>query len=62
MFDSARRITTATGPGATTSHPTAVNAGAMNHWAWTGWMPEAGLETELPEPQFLEGRATLLAA
>ncbi|KAA0976083.1 hypothetical protein FQ154_12305 [Paeniglutamicibacter gangotriensis] len=63
MFDSARRKTTATGPGAaTTSHPMAINAGTMNHWAWTGWMPEDGHEPAQPAAPFIEDLSSLMAA
>lgn len=40
----------------------ALSTGTMNHWAWTGWMPEDGHEPAQLAAPFLEELSSQIAA
>lgn len=42
--------------------PISDTAHALNHWAWTGWMPEAERELARSAVQSTEHRVPMLAA
>lgn len=62
MFDSIRRKTVGNNRPAKILRDTPETAHTMNHWAWTGWMPEAERSLAQPAVQSIEHHTPLLAA
>lgn len=62
MFVSARRKTAGEHRTTTTLWATEENPQPLNHWAWTGWMPEAEYEEHQPAVQVKDDYPMLMAA
>lgn len=62
MFVSTRRKTAGEHRPATILGTTTDTVQDLNHWAWTGWMPEAERDLSQPGLQSTEHHISLLAA
>lgn len=62
MFVSTRRKTAGEHRSARNSRTTTDTVQELNHWAWTGWMPEAERELPYSALQATEHHTSMLAA
>lgn len=62
MFVPTRRKTAGERPSANSLRATTDTVQELNHWAWTGWMPEAEHALFQPGVQSTEHHISLLAA
>ncbi|MFL4475446.1 hypothetical protein ACIPVK_15715 [Paeniglutamicibacter sp. MACA_103] len=62
MFVSPRRKTAGEHRPATILRSTTETARELNHWAWTGWMPESERDLSQSGPQSTEHHTSMLAA
>jgi hypothetical protein len=62
MFVPTRRKTAGNQRPSANVRPISETAPVLNHWAWTGWMPEAEPEPRHPALPAAENHPALLAA